>query len=431
MVAAAFRDEYPEHDGPDVARCTTSACGRDRCSGRDRRSGSAAARRRRCGAPPRAATAGCRRARSAIGFPAQIADDPRAPPARCAATCRSRSARTATWLYVGKPSFDLGPNSRTRLAARSSPRRCASCTRSASHHCGVRFRSRSCDELVRSDRRLRPPRSMPHLDQRREPHAARRSHRPRLRHRARHRARDRARVRARGRRRRARGAHAPRCSTRWRAAVRARGRRALVRADRHHQARGLRAARRRGARGVRAHRRARQQRVPEQPGRARSSRPTSTTGGSIFDVNLFGSLRLTQLVVAAHEGAGARLDRLRQLDVDPHHRADDGRLRGVEGRADDRRAARSRRSSGPTASASTRSCPATSGARRWRPTSASLATERGVAYEAVHADVTSRTALHHIPDSAEIADAVLFFASDLSRAITGQALDVNGGHFFD
>ena len=60
-----------------------------------------------------------------------------------------------------------------------------------------------------------------------------------------------------------------------------------------------------------------------------------------------------------------------------------------------------------------------------------LATERNVAYEAVHADVTSRTALHHIPDSAEVADAVLFFASDLARAITGQSLDVNGGHFFD
>jgi NAD(P)-dependent dehydrogenase (short-subunit alcohol dehydrogenase family) len=28
----------------------------------------------------------------------------------------------------------------------------------------------------------------------------------------------------------------------------------------------------------------------------------------------------------------------------------------------------------------------------------------------------------------EIVDAVVFFASDLSRAVTGQALDVNGGH---
>ena len=60
-----------------------------------------------------------------------------------------------------------------------------------------------------------------------------------------------------------------------------------------------------------------------------------------------------------------------------------------------------------------------------------MAADRGVPYEAVHGDVTSRTALHHIPDSAEMADAVIFFASDLSRAVTGQTLDVNGGHYFD
>ena len=59
-----------------------------------------------------------------------------------------------------------------------------------------------------------------------------------------------------------------------------------------------------------------------------------------------------------------------------------------------------------------------------------LAQERGVTYESVHADITSRTALRHIPDSAEVADAVVLLASDLARAITGQALDVNGVHFF-
>ena len=59
-----------------------------------------------------------------------------------------------------------------------------------------------------------------------------------------------------------------------------------------------------------------------------------------------------------------------------------------------------------------------------------LAQEQGRPYEAIFADVASKTVLGHIPDSAEIADAVLFFASDLSRAITGQALDVNGGHYF-
>jgi len=59
-----------------------------------------------------------------------------------------------------------------------------------------------------------------------------------------------------------------------------------------------------------------------------------------------------------------------------------------------------------------------------------LSKEQGRTYEQVFDDVASRTALHHIPTSAEIAGAVLFFASDLSRACTGQALDVNGGHFF-
>jgi NAD(P)-dependent dehydrogenase (short-subunit alcohol dehydrogenase family) len=59
-----------------------------------------------------------------------------------------------------------------------------------------------------------------------------------------------------------------------------------------------------------------------------------------------------------------------------------------------------------------------------------LAKQQNRTYEDVHADITGRTALRHIPTSEEIADAVVFFASDLSRAVTGQALDVNGGHFF-
>jgi NAD(P)-dependent dehydrogenase (short-subunit alcohol dehydrogenase family) len=59
-----------------------------------------------------------------------------------------------------------------------------------------------------------------------------------------------------------------------------------------------------------------------------------------------------------------------------------------------------------------------------------LAKKRGVTPEEIYADVASHAALNQIPTSAEIADAVLFFASDLSRVITGQALDVNGGYFF-
>ncbi|GBD27698.1 3-oxoacyl-[acyl-carrier-protein] reductase FabG [bacterium HR30] len=60
-----------------------------------------------------------------------------------------------------------------------------------------------------------------------------------------------------------------------------------------------------------------------------------------------------------------------------------------------------------------------------------LARQQGRTFEEVRNDITSRTALGHIPDSDEIADTVVFFASDLSRAVTGQALDVNAGHFFD
>jgi NAD(P)-dependent dehydrogenase (short-subunit alcohol dehydrogenase family) len=44
--------------------------------------------------------------------------------------------------------------------------------------------------------------------------------------------------------------------------------------------------------------------------------------------------------------------------------------------------------------------------------------------------VAAGTALRHLPTSEEIAPAVVFFASDASRVITGQSLDVNGGHVF-
>jgi NAD(P)-dependent dehydrogenase (short-subunit alcohol dehydrogenase family) len=58
----------------------------------------------------------------------------------------------------------------------------------------------------------------------------------------------------------------------------------------------------------------------------------------------------------------------------------------------------------------------------------SLAKQQNSTPEAVYTEIASRTCLRHIPTSAEIADAVVFFASDLSRVVTGQALDVNGGH---
>lgn len=59
-----------------------------------------------------------------------------------------------------------------------------------------------------------------------------------------------------------------------------------------------------------------------------------------------------------------------------------------------------------------------------------LAEQRQVDPRVVYDEVASQIALGKIPHSSEIAEAVLFFASDLSRVITGQSLDVNGGHVF-
>ena len=62
---------------------------------------------------------------------------------------------------------------------------------------------------------------------------------------------------------------------------------------------------------------------------------------------------------------------------------------------------------------------------------AQLAKERGVTPEDVYTDESSRTSLRHIPTSEEVAEVILFFASDLSKAVTGQTLDVNAGSYFD
>jgi NAD(P)-dependent dehydrogenase (short-subunit alcohol dehydrogenase family) len=56
-----------------------------------------------------------------------------------------------------------------------------------------------------------------------------------------------------------------------------------------------------------------------------------------------------------------------------------------------------------------------------------IAGQRGITPDDVADEIASMNALHHLATPEEIAPAVLFFASDLSRAITGQTLDVNCG----
>jgi NAD(P)-dependent dehydrogenase (short-subunit alcohol dehydrogenase family) len=59
-----------------------------------------------------------------------------------------------------------------------------------------------------------------------------------------------------------------------------------------------------------------------------------------------------------------------------------------------------------------------------------LASQKGITPDEQYREVADEAALRYLPDAAEIAGAVVFLASDLSRAMTGQAIGVNGGHWF-
>lgn len=60
---------------------------------------------------------------------------------------------------------------------------------------------------------------------------------------------------------------------------------------------------------------------------------------------------------------------------------------------------------------------------------AQLAKQRGVDPQQVYDETAATTDLRKLPEPEEIADAVLFLASPMARAITGQCLDVNSGEF--
>jgi NAD(P)-dependent dehydrogenase (short-subunit alcohol dehydrogenase family) len=58
-----------------------------------------------------------------------------------------------------------------------------------------------------------------------------------------------------------------------------------------------------------------------------------------------------------------------------------------------------------------------------------LAGERGVPEQQVYDEIAAGVDLRRLPEPDEVADAVLFLASDAARAITGHCLDVNGGEY--
>jgi NAD(P)-dependent dehydrogenase (short-subunit alcohol dehydrogenase family) len=58
-----------------------------------------------------------------------------------------------------------------------------------------------------------------------------------------------------------------------------------------------------------------------------------------------------------------------------------------------------------------------------------LAQQRGVTAEEIYAETAAGIDLRRLPEPDEIADVVVFLASGLARAMTGQCLDVNAGEF--
>jgi NAD(P)-dependent dehydrogenase (short-subunit alcohol dehydrogenase family) len=149
----------------------------------------------------------------------------------------------------------------------------------------------------------------------------------------------------------------------------------------------------------------------------------------ILDVNLFGSLRLSQLVIPhmRRHGGGSivMVNTMSMRIIEPN----------VGGYASSKAALMTATQTlakevGPDGIRVNSVVPGYIWSDKMEAYFQQLAQQQGRRFEEVRDEVAVKTALHHIPDSSEIADAVVFFASDLSRACTGQALDVNGGHYF-
>jgi NAD(P)-dependent dehydrogenase (short-subunit alcohol dehydrogenase family) len=60
-----------------------------------------------------------------------------------------------------------------------------------------------------------------------------------------------------------------------------------------------------------------------------------------------------------------------------------------------------------------------------------MAEKRGITFQEVYDEVASETCLGYLPHSEEIAGTAVFFASPLSKPVTGQMIGVNGGHWFN
>lgn len=149
--------------------------------------------------------------------------------------------------------------------------------------------------------------------------------------------------------------------------------------------------------------------------------------GASFDVNVFAALRLTRLTapyLAATSGAVVMINsavlRHSRRQYGPYKMAKSALLSVAQSLASEL---------GPDGIRVNSVAPGYIWADMLRAYFAYLAGQRGVDAQQVYDETAETTDLRRLPEPDEIADAVVFLASPMSRAITGQCLDVNCGEF--
>ena len=173
------------------------------------------------------------------------------------------------------------------------------------------------------------------------------------------------------------------------------------------------------------------------PSRTATARPSSDSAKdpgleswrATMDVNLWGTLKMTAAAVPAmKERGGGHIVMINSMSANASSR-DFGAYAASKAALETASKSLGRRAGRVTASGSTASTPATSGATRSSGTSATSARRRGSPARRSTSSWPARPALKYLPHSSEIAGSVLFFASDLSKPVTGQSLGVNCGHY--
>jgi NAD(P)-dependent dehydrogenase (short-subunit alcohol dehydrogenase family) len=149
---------------------------------------------------------------------------------------------------------------------------------------------------------------------------------------------------------------------------------------------------------------------------------------AIFDVNVFGSLQLTQAAIPAMKDNGGSIVFVNSMVV-----RKPGKLQTGYAASKGALLAAAQSLASELGRYQIRVNSVVPGWMLGPPVEQYLefqAGKRGVTRDDVLAELGKATALGAIPTQEDCAEAVVFLASDLSRAMTGQSVDANGGEYY-